>query len=247
MSDSHTNPAPSQDQVLINYLEAHLTREHPNQEIPEAGVRNLISLRNEVTEFERLMMYYECAMSEVQTKLEVLNKELTHVNKRNPFESIKGRIKSPSSIYDKMYRRGWDFSVSNIEKNLNDVAGIRVICSFIDDIYMLRDCLIKQDDVFLIAEKDYIKNPKDNGYRSLHLILEIPIFLTNEKRMMRVEVQFRTIAMDFWASLEHQMKYKKDVPNSEAISEELLYSADLINQLDRRMIQIRDKINAPEK
>ncbi len=247
MKKKETADLPSQGQVLINYLESHLAQENVNQSIPGSSVKNLISLRDEVTEFERLIMYYECAMSEVQTKLEVLNKELTHVNKRNPFESIKSRIKSPSSIYDKMTRRGLDFSVENIEKNINDVAGIRVICSFIDDIYMLRDCLVGQDDVFLIEEKDYIKNPKANGYRSLHLILEIPIFLTNEKRMMRVEVQFRTIAMDFWASLEHQMKYKKDIPNSEAISEELLYSADLIHQLDRRMIQIRDKINASDK
>ncbi len=246
MESEKNQSVPLQDQVLINYIESHMTMEHPNQEIPEAGVRNLISLRDEVASFERLMMYYECAMSEVRTKLEVLNKELTHVNKRNPFESIKSRIKSPSSIYDKLARKGLDFSVDNISSNLNDVAGIRVICSFIDDIYMLRDCLVQQDDVTLLEEKDYIKNPKDNGYRSLHLILEIPIFLTNEKRFVRVEVQFRTIAMDFWASLEHQLKYKKNIPNSEAISEELEYSAELIHQLDKRMIQIRDKINGSD-
>lgn len=192
--------------------------------------------------FMHLMMQYECAMLEVQTKLEVLNKELALVNSRNPFESIKSRLKSPESIYGKLQRRNIPFSIENIEKNLNDIAGIRVICSFPEDIYMLVDCLLKQDDIILIEEKDYIKNPKPNGYRSLHLILDIPIFLTGEKKHMRVEVQFRTIAMDFWASLEHKMKYKKDVENADGISEELKYCADLISQLDRRMEQIRNRI-----
>ena len=192
--------------------------------------------------FMHLMMQYECAMLEVQTKLEVLNKELALVNSRNPFESIKSRLKSPESIYGKLQRRNIPFSIENIEKNLNDIAGIRVICSFPEDIYMLVDCLLKQDDIILIEEKDYIKNPKPNGYRSLHLILDIPIFLTGEKKHMRVEVQFRTIAMDFWASLEHKMKYKKDIGNADGISEELKYCADLISQLDRRMEQIRNRI-----
>lgn len=192
--------------------------------------------------FMHLMMQYECAMLEVQTKLEVLNKELALVNSRNPFESIKSRLKSPESIYGKLQRRNIPFSIENIEKNLNDIAGIRVICSFPEDIYMLVDCMLKQDDIILIEEKDYIKNPKPNGYRSLHLILDIPIFLTGEKKHMRVEVQFRTIAMDFWASLEHKMKYKKDIENADGISEELKYCADLISQLDRRMEQIRNRI-----
>ena len=142
-----------------------------------------------------------------------------------------------------MQRKGIPFSIENIEKNLNDIAGIRVICSFPEDIYKLVECLLKQDDIILIEMKDYIKNPKPNGYRSLHLILDIPIFLTGEKKHMRVEVQFRTIAMDFWASLEHKMKYKKDVENAESISEELKYCADLICQLDKRMQQIRNRID----
>ena len=194
--------------------------------------------------FMHLMMQYECAMLEVQTKLEVLNKELALVNSRNPFESIKARLKSPESIYGKMQRKGIPFSIENIEKNLTDIAGIRVICSFPEDIYKLVECLLKQDDIILIEMKDYIKNPKPNGYRSLHLILDIPIFLTGEKKHMRVEVQFRTIAMDFWASLEHKMKYKKDVENAESISEELKYCADLICQLDKRMQQIRNRIDS---
>ena len=134
------------------------------------------------------------------------------------------------------------FSVDNIEKNLNDIAGVRVICSFPDDIYTLADYLEKQDDIKLIKKKDYISHPKPNGYRSLHLILEVPIFLTNEKKMMRVEVQFRTIAMDFWASLEHKLKYKKDIDNAQVISQDLCFCAELISQLDGRMQQIRERL-----
>ncbi len=204
----------------------------------------MMELDDSTQPFRELMMQYDCAMLEVKTKLEVLNKELALVHSRNPFESIKCRIKSPESIIGKLERRGLEFSIENIEKELNDIAGIRVICSFPEDIYMLVECLLKQDDIILVAQKDYIKNPKPNGYRSLHLILDIPIFLTHEKKHMRVEVQFRTIAMDFWASLEHKMKYKKDIQNAESISEELKYCADLISQLDRRMEQIRNRIDS---
>lgn len=204
----------------------------------------IMELGDSAQPFRELMMQYDCAMLEVKTKLEVLNKELALVHSRNPFESIKCRIKSPESIIGKLERRGLDFNIENIEKNLNDIAGIRVICSFPEDIYMLVECLLKQDDIILVEKKDYIKNPKPNGYRSLHLILDIPIFLTDAKKHMRVEVQFRTIAMDFWASLEHKMKYKKDIQNAESISEELKYCADLISQLDRRMEQIRNRIDS---
>lgn len=192
--------------------------------------------------YRKLMMQYECAMLEVKTKLDVLNTELSLQTSRNPFESIKCRIKSPQSIIAKLKKNGYPLSVDSIEKNLNDVAGIRVICSFPDDIYKLVDCLLAQDDITLIERKDYISNPKANGYRSYHLIVEIPIFLTNEKKPMRVEVQFRTIAMDFWASLEHKLKYKKNIKNAESISEELYFCADLISQLDKRMQQIRERI-----
>ena len=166
---------------------------------------------------------------------------------RNPFESIKSRLKKPVSIYEKLKHRRIPFSVENIEKYLTDVAGLRVICSFIDDIYSIRDSRASQDDVRIIQEKDYIAHPKPNGYRSLHMILEIPIYLMQEKKYMKVELQFRTIAMDFWASVEHKMKYKKEIKNAESIVEELHYSADLINQLDRRMLQIRDRIELSEE
>lgn len=211
--------------------------------ISQEDVERLLRLTDQADAFQTLMMKYDCALSEVRTKLDVLNKELSLRNNRNPFESIKSRIKTPVSIYEKMKKKGVDFSISNIEENLSDIAGIRVICSFVDDIYMLADCLKHQDDIILIQEKDYIAKPKASGYRSLHLILEVPIFLTQEKQFMKVEVQFRTIAMDFWASLEHKMKYKKDIEAAETISDDLRFSADLINQLDRRMQQIRERID----
>lgn len=196
--------------------------------------------------FRKLMMQYECAMLEVGTKLDVLNKELSLQHSRNPIETIKSRLKSPESIFGKLERNGLDYTVENIENHLNDIAGIRVICAFMEDIYMLVDCLLAQDDIILVKKKDYISSPKPNGYRSLHLILDIPIFLTDEKKHMRVEVQFRTIAMDFWASLEHKLKYKKDIENAESISEELKYCSDIISQLDRRMEQIRKRIDNNE-
>ena len=217
------------------------------EEITQADVEKLLKKRDQVEQFQILMMKYDCALSEVRTKLDVLNKELSLRTKRNPFEAIKMRIKTPLSIYNKLLSRGVDFTVENINENLSDIAGIRVICSFVDDIYMLADCLARQDDIRVLARKDYISKPKKSGYRSLHLIIEIPIFLTQEKEYMKVEVQFRTIAMDFWATLEHKMKYKKDIENAEVISEDLKFSADLINQIDMRMQQIREKIDASDQ
>ena len=206
-------------------------------------IENIEEFKDVFKEFQGLMMHYECAMLEVKTKLDVLNAELAIRDSRNPFETIKTRIKKPLSIIDKLRRDGLEINIDNIQNNLNDVAGIRVICSFPDDIYKLADYLAAQDDITVIARKDYIANPKPNGYRSLHLIVEVPIFLTDEKKLMRVEVQFRTIAMDFWASLEHKLKYKKEISNAESISNELYYCAELINQLDARMQQIREKID----
>ena len=216
------------------------------EDITQSDVENLLKMKNKVKDFEILMMKYECALAEVRTKLDVLNKELSLINNRNPFESIKMRIKTPVSIYKKLSSRGLEFTLDNINKNLSDIAGIRVICSFVDDIYMLAECLSNQDDITVLQRKDYIETPKKSGYRSLHLIIAIPIFLTHEKEYMKVEVQFRTIAMDFWASLEHKMKYKKNIENQEVITDDLKFSADLINQLDLRMQQIREKIDATE-
>ena len=197
---------------------------------------------NQAFEFQELMMMYSCAIREMRTKLEVLNDELSVHHQRNPIEFITSRVKKPLSIVEKLHRYGVPVSVESVEKNLNDVAGVRVICSFIDDIYTVADMLLRQDDITLIKKKDYIEQPKDNGYRSLHLIIEIPVFFSNQKKNMRVEVQIRTIAMDFWASLEHQLSYKKDVPHSEEIGAELKECAEVISHTDQRMQEIREKI-----
>ena len=200
---------------------------------------------NQAFEFQELMMMYSCAIREMRTKLEVLNDELSIHHKRNPIEFITSRVKKPLSIVEKLHRYGVPVSVESVEQNLNDVAGVRVICSFIDDIYTVADMLLRQDDITLIKEKDYIKHPKDNGYRSLHLIIEIPVFFSNQKKNMRVEVQIRTIAMDFWASVDHQLKYKQDIDdleNADELSLELKNCADIIAQTDARMQAIKDKI-----
>ena len=214
--------------------------------ITQTDIENILKIKNQVREFQVLMMKYECALSEVRTKFDVLNKELSVITNRNPIESIKMRIKTPVSIYNKLSNKGVDFTLENINDQLSDIAGIRVICSFVDDIYMLAECLQNQDDITVLQKKDYIKKPKKSGYRSLHLIIQIPIFLTDRKEYMKVEVQFRTIAMDFWASLEHKMKYKKNIENQDVIVDDLKFSAELINQLHRRMQQIRERIDASE-
>ena len=200
---------------------------------------------NQAFEFQELMMMYSCAIREMRTKLEVLNDELSVHHQRNPIEFITSRVKKPLSIVEKLHRYGVPVSVESVEKNLNDVAGVRVICSFIDDIYTVADMLLRQDDITLIKKKDYIEHPKDNGYRSLHLIIEIPVFFSNQKKNMRVEVQIRTIAMDFWASFDHQLKYKQnieDVENTDGLSAELKECADIIAQTDARMQAIKNKI-----
>ena len=188
------------------------------------------------------MMEYRFAIMEVETRLKVLNEEFSHKYKRNPFESIKSRLKSPESIYEKLERKGYPVTMENIREHLTDIAGLRVICSFPDDIYRLAELLIKQDDIILLRKKDYIEAPKANGYRSLHLILSVPVFLPDEKKYMKAEVQFRTIAMDFWASLEHKLKYKKDIDGTDEIELQLKECADSIELLDYRMQEIRDKI-----
>lgn len=194
--------------------------------------------------FDLLMSYYECAIMEIETKFRVLNHELSLEYDNNPIESIKTRVKSYDSILKKIRRKNIPLNLQAIEENLKDIAGVRVICSFPDDIYKLEESFLKQDDITLIERKDYIKNPKPSGYRSLHLIVQVPIFLQNEKKMVNVEVQFRTIAMDFWASLDHKMRYKKELSDEEVeiLQEELYDCAEQSAALDERMQRIRDRI-----
>ena len=188
---------------------------------------------------DTMMAYYKCAIMEVETKFKVLNEQFSLEYDRNPIESIKTRVKSLDGIVRKVRRKNIPLTLSAIEQNINDIAGIRVVCSFPEDIYLLADCLLQQDDIRLIEQKDYIKHPKENGYRSLHLIVAVPIFLQNEKREMKVEVQLRTIAMDFWASLEHQIKYKKKVEHAEKVIARLKECADEIAHIDETMQEIR--------
>ena len=197
----------------------------------------------EAKPFNKLMTEYSSAIMELETRLKILNAEFSQEYNRNPFESIKSRLKTAASIYEKLERKGYPITVESIRENLTDVAGVRVICSFPDDIYRLAKLLTRQEDMILVSEKDYIKNPKPNGYRSLHLILDVPIFLSSEKKYIKAEVQFRTIAMDFWAILEHKLKYKKKVDDTDEIVGQLKACADSIEQLDYQMQEIRNRID----
>ncbi len=203
--------------------------------------------QEKMQQFNKLMAYYRCAMMEVETKLNVLNEEFSLRYDRNPISGIKTRLKKLPSIREKLERQGHPLTLESIEQHLNDVAGVRVICSFPEDVYMLAKALLGQDDVTLIRKKDYIANPKPNGYRSLHLIVAVPIFLAHEKRIMRVEIQLRTIAMDFWASLEHQLRYKKDFMFTEEMAKDLKFCAELSAELDRRMDALRELVQEAQE
>lgn len=195
-----------------------------------------------VVNYREFMMMYTCALKEIQTKFDILNMEFKIRYQRNPISSINTRLKQTSSISKKLDKLGLEFTIPNIEQNINDVAGVRVVCAYIDDVYQVAQALLKQDDIALIARKDYIENPKPNGYRSLHLIVEVPVFFAESKRNVRVEVQLRTVAMDYWASLEHQLKYKNDFADQERIVYDLTECAAVINNIESRMLEIRKEI-----
>ena len=220
--------------------------ENETKNLDEYGM--YINMLETGKQYMAMMNKYRCAIMEVETKLKVLNTEFSLQYDRNPFESIKSRLKSPVSIMEKLRRKGLPINEEvleqQIEENLFDVAGLRVICAFQEDIYALSDLLVHQDDIQLLRTKDYIKNPKPNGYRSLHQILEIPVFLKEGKTFVKVEVQFRTIAMDFWASVDHKLRYKKNVTNEEEIMEKLRICADSITAIDEEMQKIRNMIEA---
>ncbi len=203
-------------------------------------------LESNIAPFQRLMTYYECAIMEVETKFRVLASEFSLRHDRLPIESIQTRIKSTESLVRKMVRKGFPITLESIEQNIFDVAGVRVICSFPSDIFALAESLLAQDDVTLIERRDYIANPKPSGYRSLHLIIEVPIFLQHEKRPVKVEVQLRTISMNFWAALEHQLRYKKSHTEDEIalLSNELLALSEEAANLDSRMQHLFDRLGA---
>ncbi len=192
------------------------------------------ALAGTVVEYQELMMRYACAIKEVRTKFDVLNTEFQIRYRRNPICSIHTRLKKTASIVEKLSRQSLPFSSESVEQHVHDAAGVRVICSYIDDIYTIADALLQQDDVTLLRRKDYIAQPKPNGYRSLHLIISVPVFFADQKKEMTEEVQIRTIAMDFWASLEHQLKYKQEIPNQNQIIAQLKACAEAIGATDEK-------------
>lgn len=206
----------------------------------------LRSVENNLIPMQQFFTYYKCAIMEIETKFRVLNEQFSINGESNPIEFIQSRIKSYGSIFRKMIAKELPRTLDGIEKNVSDIAGIRVVCSFVQDIYRLADCFLRQDDIFLIEKKDYIQKPKPNGYRSLHLIVEVPIFLENEKRLVKAEVQLRTIAMDFWASLEHKLRYKKDLPQDklDMLTDDLKTCADQSAQWDIRMQNIKNMLES---
>ena len=210
----------------------------------DAQTKFLEWVKEESQPYQNLMTYYRCAMMRVETKFKVLNEDLKLQYDQSPIEAIHCRLKSQGSIMEKMSRRNLDYSVQALEENIFDIAGVRVICAFKADIYMLAEAFLSQDDVTLIERKDYIENPKKNGYRSLHLIVSVPIFLHNERKMMKVEVQFRTLAMDLWASAEHKLRYKKDHELTEGENEALLECAAGCAEIDEMLASLHKRIIA---
>ena len=217
---------------LTDFLEMDMLGEHDAEKLMESAMQ-----------LQQIMLLYEAGIREIKTKLDILSDESTISGKPSPIDSIKSRIKSPRSIIKKLKRRGFPISLQSMMDNLNDIGGIRVICPFIQDIYTVADMLMRQSDLTLIEKKDYIANPKPNGYRSLHLILEVPIFLSETTKPVRIELQLRTIAMDFWASLEHQLRYKSDVQVPPHISDDLKECADVIAATDEEMQRIAKELH----
>ena len=196
--------------------------------------------------YQSVMMRYHCAILEMRTKLEVLSRDMSVRYRRNPIEFIESRLKRPSSIARKLQKSGLEVTVENMTEHLSDIAGIRVLCAYIDDIYEIARMLAHQKDVDIITVKDYIKHPKENGYRSYHMIVEIPVFFSDKERPVRCEIQIRTIAMDFWATLDHDMQYKKQVQDAEQIMQELKECADIIHRTDEKMMRLRERIHRIE-
>ena len=217
-----------------------------SQKIKQNVVNNLTktTLYENVTELLRMQQIYEAGIKEVRTKLEILDAEFKVKHDHNPIHHIESRLKSPESILKKAIRKDIPVTERSLEENIHDIAGIRVICNYVDDVYKVAQLLTNQDDIQLIEMKDYIQNPKESGYMSLHLVLEVPIFLSEGPKPIHVEVQLRTIAMDFWASLEHKLKYKTDNNVSDDVKKELQECAKSIAEIDLKMQNIHNRLNS---
>lgn len=207
------------------------------------GARRLMET---AVDYRELLMMYSCAIREVRTKFEVLNTEYQVRYRRNPINFINSRLKSTASILQKLERNGLPFTTDSIRTHLHDVAGVRVVCNYLDDIYVLADALLKQDDIQLIRKKDYIASPKPNGYRSLHLIVAVPVFFAESRQMLQVEVQIRTTAQDYWAGLEHQLKYKQHPADEADLVEQLRQCAETLAQTDLQMLAIRRRLEGSQ-
>ena len=207
-----------------------------------------MKLREDIDSWQAVMFLYNSALKEVGTKLEILNDEFQHVHQYNPIEYIKKRIKTPESIVKKLKRHGYEVSIDNMIDHVNDIAGIRIVCSFTSDIYLLVDMIGKQNDLTVISVKDYIKHPKESGYKSFHMLVTVPIFLSDRVIDTKVEIQIRTMAMDFWASLEHKIYYKFEGNAPEYISSDLKDCSEIVSMLDAKMLQLNEAIlEAKEK
>ncbi len=251
---TNESPFPHMPNMATDNLEPFLpdsSMRLAKKSLPDENMAELIAneefemlIESNLAPFRQLMTYYRCAMMEIETKFRVLDTEFGLRHDRRPIESIQTRIKSPNSLMKKMVRKGFPISIESIEQNIFDVAGVRVVCSFPSDLFALADSLLAQDDITLIERRDYVANPKPSGYRSLHLIVEVPIFLHHEKRPVKVEVQLRTISMNFWAALEHQLRYKKSYgeAEAEALSSELVKLSEDAAGLDDRMQQLFDRV-----
>ena len=200
--------------------------------------------RDPIENWNEVFFFYFTAIKEINTKLEILNDEFQHVHRYNPIEHIKSRIKTSESIVKKLKRKGYESTIENMVEYVDDIAGIRIICSFTSDIYQIAEMLANQNDIKILSVKDYIKNPKESGYKSYHMIVTIPIFLSDRRVDAKVEIQIRTVAMDFWASLEHKIHYKFEGNAPEHIKEELVECAHMVSDLDARMLSLNEVIRA---
>lgn len=201
-----------------------------------------VTFREDIDSWKTVIFLYNSALKEVGTKLEILNDEFQHVHKYNPIEYIKSRIKTPESIVKKLKRYGYESSIENMVNHVNDIAGIRIVCSFTSDIYRLAEMIGKQNDLTVVSIKDYIKNPKESGYKSYHMLVTVPIFKTDGVVDTKVEIQIRTIAMDFWASLEHKIYYKFEGNAPDYISRDLRECAGIVSMLDAKMLSLNEAI-----
>jgi putative GTP pyrophosphokinase len=209
----------------------------------EKKIHDTEDLQSNLLQWKDQLFIYKFALDEINTKLKILNEEYQFIHNHNPIEHMKSRIKSPSSIVKKLQRKGLDVTIENVIEHIHDIAGVRITCSFISDIYTMVEAISRQDDIEVIKVKDYIENPKANGYKSFHLIVKIPVFLSNQVKKVKVEIQIRTIAMDFWASLEHKIYYKFDKEIPDELRLELKKAAEAAHFLDKKMKSIRDEVD----